>query len=75
MKTIAIITAFLPNAGSLNEYGFHLVNAFAARNDIEKVIVIADKYDGDAPELDLNSKIEVQRVWRFNSPFAALHIL
>ena len=75
MKTIAIITAFPPSVGSLNEYGFHLANAFAARNDIEKVIIIADKYDGDAPELDLNSKIEVQRVWRFNSPFAALHIL
>lgn len=75
MKTIAIVTAFPPSPGSLNEYGFHLVNAFAARDDIEKVIVIADKYDGDAAELDLNSKIEVKRVWKFNSPFAGLHIL
>lgn len=75
MKTIAMVTAFPPSAGSLNEYGFHLVNAFAEREDIEKIIVIADKYDGDAPELDLGSKIEVRRVWKFNSPFAALHIL
>jgi len=75
MKTIAIVTAFPPSAGSLNEYGFHLVNAFAARNDIEKIIVIADKYDGDASELDLGPKVDVRRVWRFNSPFAALHIL
>lgn len=75
MKTIAIVTAFPPSAGSLNEYGFHLVNAFAARSDVEKIIVIADKFDGNTPELDLGPKVEVQRVWRFNSPFAALHIL
>lgn len=75
MKTIAIITAFPPSAGSLNEYGLHLVNAFAARGDIEKIIVIADKYEGDAPELDLGPKVDVRRVWRFNSPFAGLHIV
>lgn len=75
MKTIAIVTAFPPSAGSLNEYGFHLVNAFAARKDIEKIIVLADKYDGDAAELDLGPKVDVRRVWRFNSPFAGLHIL
>lgn len=75
MKTIAIVTAFPPSAGSLNEYGFHLVNAFSARNDVDKIIVIADKYNGNAPELHLNPKIEVRRVWRFNSPFAGLHIL
>ena len=75
MKTIGIITSFPPSAGSLNEYGFHLVNAFAQRDDIEKVIVIGDKYEGGAPELELGPKIEVKRVWRFNSPLASLHIL
>jgi glycosyltransferase involved in cell wall biosynthesis len=75
MKTIAIVTAFPPSAGSLNEYGLHLVNAFAARIDIEKIIVIADRYDGEAPELDLGDKVEIRRVWRFNSPFAGLSIL
>ncbi len=75
MKTVAIVTAFPPSAGSLNEYGFHLVKAFASRDDIKKIIVIADKYDGAAPELELDPKIDVKRVWRFNSPFAGLHIL
>ena len=75
MKTIAIVTAFPPSAGSLNEYGFHLVNAFAARDDIEKIIVIADKYDGDAPELNLGPKVDVRRIWKFNSPFAGFQIL
>ncbi len=75
MKTIAIVTAFPPSAGSLNEYGLHLVNAFAARSDIKKIIVIADKYKGEAPELDLDPKVEVKRVWRFNDPRAGIHIL
>ena len=75
MKTIAIVTAFPPSAGSLNEYGLHLVNAFAARPDIEKLIVVADEYDGEETELDLGPKIEVRRVWRFNDPLAGFHIL
>jgi glycosyltransferase involved in cell wall biosynthesis len=75
MKTIAIVTAFPPSAGSLNEYGLHLVNAFAARSDIKKIIVIADKYKGATPELDLGPKVEVKRVWRFNDPLAGIHIL
>ncbi len=75
MKTIAIVTAFPPSAGSLNEYGFHLVNAVAQRDDIEKIVVIADTYDGQEPELDLDPKVEVRRVWSFNSPFAAIHII
>ena len=75
MKTIAIVTAFPPSAGSLNEYGRHLVTAFAARQDIKKIIVIADKYRGELPELDLGSKVEVRRVWRFNDPLAAFHIV
>ena len=75
MKTIAIVTAFPPSKGSLNEYGLHLVNAFAARSDIKKIIVIADKYKGGTPELDLGHKVEVKRVWRFNDPLAGVHIL
>jgi len=75
MKSIAIVTAFPPSAGSLNEYGLHLVNAFAARQDIERIIVIADKYQGDLSELDLGPKVEVQRTWRFNDPLAGFHIL
>lgn len=75
MKTIAIVTAFPPSTGSLNEYGFHMVNAYIARADIEKIIVIADKYNGEMAELDLGPKVEVKRVWTFNSPLASLKIL
>lgn len=75
MKTIAIVTAFPPSAGSLNEYGLHLVNAFAARADIEKIIVVADEDEGEDPELNLGPKVEVRRSWRFNDPLAGFHIL
>lgn len=75
MKTIAIVTAFPPSAGSLNEYGLHLVNAFAARRDVEKIIVIADKYQGEMPELELGPKVDVIRAWRFNDLLAGFNIL
>lgn len=75
MKTLAVITAFPPAKASLNEYGFHLINAFARRHDIKKIVVIADKDETIERELNLDTKIEVRRVWTFNSIFAAPIIL
>lgn len=74
MSTLALISAFPPARNSLNEYGFHLAKAFARRPDIDKVVIIADREDGIEAELDLGPKVEVQRVWRFNSKTAALDI-
>ena len=75
MTTLALISAFPPAKASLNEYGLHLVNAFARRTDITRIIVLADQDDSVAKELELDPKIEVRRVWKFNSPFAGLAIL
>lgn len=66
MTRIALVTAFPPSVGSLNEYGFHLANAFAERADVEKLIILADQIDGVGEALNLDDKIEVRRVWRFN---------
>lgn len=74
MTTLAFISAFPPAQGSLNEYGFHLVKAFARRGDIQKIVVLADIDDTIDAELELDPKIEVRRVWKFNSPFASLQI-
>jgi len=63
---IAFVTAFPPSRGSLNEYGYHLARAFAARDDVEKLIILADEHAGDTEELRLGDKVEVRRVWRFN---------
>jgi glycosyltransferase involved in cell wall biosynthesis len=75
MKTLAVITAFPPAKGSLNEYGFYLINAFARRHDIEKIIVIGDTDNAISAELNLDPKIEVRRVWAFNSIFATPKII
>ncbi len=75
MTTLALISAFLPARNSLNEYGFHLAKAFARRDDIERIVIIADKVDELEPELQIHPKIEVRRVWRFNKISAALDIV
>jgi len=75
MTTLAFISAFPPAKASLNEYGFHLVKAFARRDDIRKIIVLADIDETIDAELKLDPKIEVRRVWKFNSPLAAQQIL
>jgi len=66
MKTLALVTAFPPGSGSLNEYALHLANAFARRPDLDRIIILADKMDVPLPELNLDPKIEVRRVWTFN---------
>lgn len=73
-STVALVSAFPPNTGSLNEYGLHLARAFAENEDVKKVVIIADKGDTPFVELELGPKIEVRRVWRFNDPLSILHI-
>ena len=71
---IALVSAFPPGRQSLNEYGLHLAQGFAARDDVAEVVVIADRLPEACPELELGPKIRVVRCWRFNSPRAALSI-
>ncbi len=66
-KTIAIVSTFPPSMQSLNEYGLHLAINFATNESVGRVIIIADQLDGPKEELEINPKIKVQRVWRFNS--------
>ncbi len=63
---IALVSAFPPGQQSLNEYGFHLVRELLAREDVARVVVLADRLDAPQPELDMGPKLEVRRVWRFN---------
>ena len=64
---IAVITAFPPGEQSLREYGFHLVNEFAANPDVAHVHVLADLLPEPMAELDLGDKVTVHRVWGFNT--------
>ena len=40
---LALVSAFPPGRQSLNEYGYHLALNLAQRDDVEEVIVLADK--------------------------------
>ena len=64
---IALISAFPPGKQSLNEYGLHLAKGLAARQDVEEVVVLADKLPLSMPELDLGPKVRVERCWSFNT--------
>jgi len=75
MTTLALISTFPPARNSLNEYGYHLAKAFARRNDIKRVVIIADEVDDLGPELKVHPKIEVRRVWRFNNLASAHKIV
>ena len=72
---LALVSAFPPGRQSLNEYGLHLARTLAEREDVAEVVVLADRLDGPQPELDLGSKVRVERVWRFNSLTAGPAIL
>ena len=64
---LALVSAFPPGMQSLNEYGYHLARELVARDDVAEVIVLADRLETPAPELDLGPKLRVRRCWSFNS--------
>lgn len=66
---IAVITAYPPSRGTLNEYGYHLVEAFRQNSAVSRVSVIADRVP-DAPRHK-----HVYRVWDFNDPQNSQSIL
>ena len=72
---LVLVSAFPPGRRSLNEYGLHLARTLAEREDVAEVVVLADRLERPAPELDLGPKVRVERVWRFNSLAAAPAIL
>jgi len=68
---LAIVTTYPPSRGSLNEYGYHLAQAFARKPEVTRVSIIADE-TVRSPTPD---PPDVHRVWRFNDPTNATRIL
>lgn len=66
MLKLALVSAFPPGRQSLNEYGWHLAHALAARPDVQEVVILADRLDEALPEPSLPNNIRIERVWRFN---------
>jgi glycosyltransferase involved in cell wall biosynthesis len=73
--TIAVVSAFPPGIQTLNEYGYHFIQELLKRDDVERVIVLADKLPEHIEELNLGEKCEVKRLWKFNNVLTPLRIL
>lgn len=75
---LALVTAFPPGRQSLNEYGWHLALALAQHPDVAELIVLADRLEDGATDIDpsdLPSNLTLKRVWRFNSMGTAPRLL
>jgi hypothetical protein len=72
---LAFVTAFPPGQRTLNDYGLHMVRAFAERDDVAEIVVLADRLETPLAEVDLGPKVRVSRVWGFNSPRVPVQIL
>jgi glycosyltransferase involved in cell wall biosynthesis len=66
---VALVTAFPPSDGDLNEYGFHLACALQEDPRID-LTILADKTD--KPEI---GDFKVNRCWQFNSILNPVHLL
>jgi glycosyltransferase involved in cell wall biosynthesis len=62
-QRIALVTAFPPGRGDLNEYGYHLARVLNCTPGVE-LSVLADAIDKPEPEIE---GFTVQRCWRFNA--------
>jgi glycosyltransferase involved in cell wall biosynthesis len=60
---IALVTAYPPSKGSLNEYGFHFAEALTAHPRVRKLSIIADTLPHAHADLT-----DIHRVWTFNDP-------
>ena len=65
---LGIITAFPPSKVTLNEYAYHLVKNWAAKPEIEEIILYADKtVEPKVLDFPHANKIKVIECWNFNS--------
>jgi glycosyltransferase involved in cell wall biosynthesis len=68
---ISVVSAFPPSRTTLNEYGFHLVNALRKDPRVERVSVIADTSDISPKS---GAEADTSRVWKFDSLLAGAQI-
>ena len=68
---LALVTAYPPSLGSLNEYGFHLARVLADKPEVTRLTLLADVL----PHPPTHGEAEnVRRVWRFNDPASAWRV-
>ncbi len=66
---VAIVSAYPPSKGTLNEYNFHLVNHFKDKEEFSRIDLITDHLpDGEKYPLgELGEKVNFHPCWDFNS--------
>jgi glycosyltransferase involved in cell wall biosynthesis len=69
---MAVVTAVPPSTSTLTEYGHHLVEQFAAKPEIDQLIVFADDSAGLPDDAD---GITYRAAWTFGSITTPLRIL
>ncbi|CCH55147.1 glycosyl transferase, group 1 [Fibrisoma limi BUZ 3] len=74
---VAIVSTYPPGKGTLNEYGFYLVQHFRRNPDVKEVILIADKLPAGQHYTfdDEGCPIRVEAVWQFNNWSNPVNIL
>lgn len=60
---LALVTAFPPSKGSLNEYGFHFARALENKAEVSQLSIVADTL----PE-SISEAANIHRIWSFNDP-------
>ncbi len=66
---LAIVTSYPPSKITLNEYAYYLIKHFRTHQELEELILLTDKTEGDK---DINFegvgvRVTIKECWRFNS--------
>jgi glycosyltransferase involved in cell wall biosynthesis len=83
---IAVVTTHPPGTGTLNEYGYHFVEALRQKPEVSEVILLVDHLEdnqqyeavartGSNEETSGQAPMKIIPCWRFNDRLNALHIV
>jgi glycosyltransferase involved in cell wall biosynthesis len=74
---LAIVSAYPPSKGTLNEYAYHLIQQFKKKGEISELVIITDKLPNGETYIVEDSPIPITIVdnWSFNSWTNNLKIL
>jgi glycosyltransferase involved in cell wall biosynthesis len=75
---IAFVSTYPPSKGTLNEYGYYLLNHLRQKPDVTEVILLTDQLPHQEVTYEFDAAgcpVDVRPVWRFNNCFNALALL
>ncbi len=83
---IAVVTTHPPGTGTLNEYGYHFVEALRQKPEVSEVILLVDHLEDNEQYKSLAStgsdektagqaSMQIIPCWRFNDRLNSLHIV